>query len=172
MSRGFANRHYYVKTVNDNKEYYAKYNGQSIRIDKELYDFLKRSYSKERELERTERRHVAISIDQMHENISQCDRHGTVLSAFQVGSPENEFFDLDSPDKQEKLIELMKRNIASLPTEEQELIHSFGQESSAIEKLAEESGLTVRAMKYRRRKIADRVANSIIEDFFNEASGL
>lgn len=172
MSRGYENRHYYVKTENGITEYYAKYDGQSIRIEKELYDFLKSSYSQERELERSERRHKFVSIDQVLDSISQVDQHGTLLPAFQVDSAEKVFFNLDSPDRRKKMKELMMRKIACLPLEEQELLYSFGHDSSVLEKLADKYGITTRAMFYRRRKLADQIADSVIGDLNNETSEL
>jgi len=168
MGRKYANRHYYVKTEDGITEYYAYYEGQSIRIEKKLYDFLKTSYSQERALERKERRNTLMYIDQIQSDISHDDRHGAVLPALQVRSAEEAFFNLDCIDKREKMKELMKQKVACLFPQEQELIYSFGHDSSVIENLAHKYGISTRAVFYRRRKLADQIADSVLEDLKNE----
>ena len=169
MKARFISRHCYVKTEYGRTAYYAYYGGQSVRIEKELYDFLNISYSQERHKKETERKHVCVSIDQLYDEMMQVDRHGIGLPSFRVESAEEKFFDLQNTEEQSNIIAQVKEEIEHLSLEERELILSFVNESSIIEKLAEKYNITKRAVYYRRRKLADQIAANIRKGIADES---
>ena len=169
MKARFISRHCYAKTENRRTAYYAYYRGQSVRIEKELFDFLNSSYSQERHKKETERKHACVSIDQLYDEMMRVDQHGIVLPSFRVGSAEEKFFDLQNAEEQSNMIAQMKEEIEHLSLEERELILSFVNESLIIEKLAKKYNITKRAIYYRRRKLADQIAANIRKGIVDES---
>lgn len=136
---------------------------------KKHYDFLNKSYSRERNKEKTERKHASISIEQIQDDIRLLNRHGSIPTALQVDSAENEFFYAFHKKDHSLMISLVKNELQRLSPECQALILSFMNGSSIIQELAERYGITERAVFYRRRKLADRLAENIRKGLKNES---
>jgi len=150
MRKNLEARHCYLKTTSEGITYYAVYDGQSVRISKEIYDCLNESYSKERNLEVIERKHRAVSLDQLLEENSSSGGHSAISAQYQTISAEEAYFQ----DRQKKLESFVWDEINKLDPDERALILSYLEKNAAISELAAKECISDRAAYYRRIKVA------------------
>lgn len=164
MKYAFRDRHCYAKKVNGQTHYYAVYGKDTVEINKEIYDFLKQSYEREWTLEKVERKHKAISYEQLVDDIESLDRHGTLPQALCCASAEAEFFEEIDLSDREELRAQIQEEILSLSEDDRLILETYDTGSEGVKEAAQTLGISTRTIYNRRQRIAEDIAMNLSED--------
>lgn len=163
MKNTFRDRHCYAKKVNGQIRYYAVYGKDTVEINKEIYDFLKQSYEREWTLEKVERKHKAISYEQLVDDIESLDRHGTLPQALCCASAEAEFFDEIDLSDREELRAQIQEEILFLSNDDRLILETYDTGSEGVKEAALTLGISTRTIYNRRQRIAEDIATKLSE---------
>ncbi len=157
MNENYRDRHSYAKKMGDQTRYFAVYGKDTVEIEKEVYDFLQQSYAREWQLEKTERKHRAFSLDQLEEDIERFDHHGSVPTELLTPSAEAFMMNKFHDDEHQQLIKSFTEEVEALSETERQIVMTFVGNTEDIHKAASTVGVSDRQIYNRRKKIADRI---------------
>ena len=158
LNGNYRNRHCYAEKNGDQIKYYAKYGKNTVEIEKDVFDCLSESYSREWQLEKTERKHKRLSLDQINENIAEIDYHGTILK--ELTSPSAEYVFMEKINYKSRLLFLQhfRESMNGLSKEDRQVLMTFIGGAMKIGVAARTLGIAERTVYYRRNRLAEKLS--------------
>ena len=157
-------RHCYAKVEDGTTRYYAVYGEDEVEIEKDVFDLLDCSYSKDRYLERTEQKR-SVSIEQLADQMRGIETHGSLPPTLWVASAEDEFF---MALENAQTISIMWEEIDRLPESDAELLLTHLSDDGAVTQLAEKYNIPKSTLYCRRKAIAQKIKERIRRRLDNE----
>ena len=157
MNGNYRDRHCYAKKMGDQTRYFAVYGKDTVEIEKEVYDCLQKSYAREWQLEKNERKHRAFSLDQLAEDIERLDHHGSMPAELLTPSAETFMMNLFHDHEHQQLINSITEAVEALSETERQIVMTFVGNTEDIHKAAVAVGVSDRQIYNRRKQIADRI---------------
>ena len=165
MNGNHRNRHCFATKDGDQVRYFAVYGKITVEIQKDVFDCLWESYSREWQLEKIERKHKKMSIDQIIDDISQTERHGTIPDELLSPSAENIFMENCARKSHFLFLHRFMEKIADLPTEDRQVLMTFLQGSSEVSSTAKTLGIAERTVYYRRVCLAKKISVQLKKEY-------
>lgn len=158
MNGNYRNRHCYVEKNGDQIKYYAKYGKNTVEVEKDVFDCLSESYSREWQLEKIERKHKKLSLDQINENIAQMNHHGTIPTELLLPSAECVF--MENVDYKSRLLfsKHFRESMNCLPEKDKRVLMTFLGGPLEISDTAKALGIAERTVYYRRNRLAKKLS--------------
>ena len=157
------NRHCITKEVDGKTRLYAVYGKEEVEVNKEVYDYLKRSYEREWTLEKIERKHKGISYEQLLEDIDSADRHGKTPPKLCRVSAETEYFD-ETYEKVEQ-ISFICDEVRKLSPNNQMIFETFLSGTDGVFRVSQLLGISERTVYNRRQRLAKQVGMKLSEGY-------
>ena len=165
MKDDYRNRHCYAKKDGDRTRYFAVYGKDTVEIEKDVYDCLRESYSREWQLEKIERKHKGPSLDQIVEDIEREDHHGKIPDELLVSSAEDVFMEGVSHNMYLSFLDRFSEQIESMPEDDRLVLMTFLGGPKEIAEVAEMLGIAYRTVYYRRVCLAEKLAAKLRKEY-------
>ncbi len=158
MNGNYRNRHCYAEKNGDQIKYYAKYGKNTVEIEKDVFDCLSESYSREWQLEKTERKHTKLSLDQINDNIAQMNHHGTIPNELLLPSAEYVFMEKVDYKSYLLFFQHFRESMNCLPEKDKRVLMTFLGGPLVISDTAKALGIAERTVYYRRNRLAEKLS--------------
>ncbi len=158
MNGNYRNRHCYAETNGDQIRYYAIYGKNTIEIEKDVFDCLSESYSREWQLEKIERKHKKLSLDQINDNIAQMNHHGKIPNELLLPSAEWIFMEKADYKSYLSFLRHFRETLDCLSEEDKRVLITFLGGPLIISDTAKALGIAERTVYYRRNRLAEKLS--------------
>lgn len=165
MNGNYRNRHCYAEKNGDQIRYYATYGKNTIEIEKDVFDCLSESYSREWQLEKIERKHKKLSLDQIIDNIAQMNHHGKIPNELLLPSAECVFMEKADYKSYLSFLRQFKEMVDCLSEEDKQILLTFLGGPAEISDTAKALGIAERTVYYRRNRLAEKLSARIEGDY-------
>ena len=164
MKGNYREKHCFTKTINGIEHFFAAYNGQSVEIDKDIYDCLRQSYNREWAIERKERRHRGSSYEHIVEDIESLDRHGRIPFNLICSSAEDVCMDALAQEDYHEMTVKLNEALDFLSEEEYSILMTYVNGSEDVTRLGIMFGVTKQDIYLRRKIIAKKIQKYLMEE--------
>ena len=113
-------QYYYQKIETEGKQtlYSICVNGEWVEVSKEVFDFMKKDDRRQRYLEKRERSHSVMSLDELIDRSEKFDTGFDVPSGMLSPSAEDDFFSILAEVSDERITDLIKDQISTMDEED------------------------------------------------------
>lgn len=158
MNGNYRNRHCYAEKHGDQIRYYAIYGKDTVEIEKAVFDCLSESYSREWQLEKIERKHRKLSLDQINDNIAQMNHHGKIPNELLLQSAECVFMEKADYKSHLSFLRHFRETMDCLSEEDKQVLMTFLGGPAEISDTAKALGIAERTVYYRRNRLAEKLS--------------